>query len=926
MTECNVLECGFDFTCKTAYGSSLTFGVHVGIGSNNLAGTIPESWLAGGGHARLTADLSCLAGTSGGSQRFCPPPWLALSLAMGLPVTLLLAAWASGATPAALLSRLATVRGLKDRWGGNLAWAASVALALGWNLFTLTPYFEDVIVVGMRENRRPFSPVLDAVLRTVAVTLQPPCMLLLLSWLCINSMQRLTRIGRSLSAAAPCSWTILASEDNLSENLDSIRVDQLVLICLFLVLIPLTAVLNFAALPAAVREWISVDVPQVWIMDDTEPPVWLELSVQVPRDVFALANASLLMFMYHIVACLSLPEHLWLNTAVRHAASSLEAYKVARKEGKQTAGMLWSVFWLRQAYWVALASAGLFMASTAMAVYDLSYHFSQRTMTGFDYFDWKAFKDTGEPIDVDHGQLPATLLSVSLSAQVILAATWNILAWLPPGNSAAMGDSSAPEKHGPQCKPGGLSLLPSMLMPALERLHEAAIHRVLLLGILMLQMIPVLGSGLIGGWALVGIVWGLTYSLLAATILIREQAGDFQSLVGSPQFGLVILASALADVLEDDMDLEDRQTPEERIRVELPSSCCDDNDETHLGGCTACQRLLPRYPATLFRMRQTLALSYRWQPENRAILPLEKDPNGGLTARKGGRAPQPGLKKGIAGINMSRWQREQLLVELRRGRHKYVWIDALSIPAAVLGEDAVPGTWLVKLAGTLLTRMMGVYAAAAETLVLMSLESPGETYHERAWTFQEYCGARRVVSRLEHGHHGMESAQWETTPPAYEHDEGSQAPTMETVNSSSENQLNRTCSLTHRDIFSKTRSDVQDGMRSALPVWLDRLLLHDDSHSVGRFAQGIQMYVSVKSMVGCQFPADRVRALVPLLLNSPVQDEDELIELVEKALACAKSVLKTPDAIDAMEEARHLLKKSPGTMGHLALQIYIGER
>ena len=99
---------------------------------------------------------------------------------------------------------------------------------------------------------------------------------------------------------------------------------------------------------------------------------------------------------------------------------------------------------------------------------------------------------------------------------------------------------------------------------------------------------------------------------------------------------------------------------------------------------------------------------------------------------------------------MNRWQRQQLLNAIESSPYPYVWLDALSIPTAILSSTLDPGSWLLGLSDTLLTRMMAVYAAGATTIVLRSAELDGGRYHQRAWTMQEFCGSRTVTIRSEY--------------------------------------------------------------------------------------------------------------------------------------------------------------------------------
>eukprot|EP00873_Tetraselmis_striata_P013115 jgi/Tetstr1/433379/TSEL_022664.t1 len=132
--------------------------------------------------------------------------------------------------------------------------------------------------------------------------------------------------------------------------------------------------------------------------------------------------------------------------------------------------------------------------------------------------------------------------------------------------------------------------------------------------------------------------------------------------------------------------------------------------QRHLDGATPL-RYLPTYKATHYRMDVTLAVSYRWQCTERFICPG-------------------------AVLNMGRWQIEQLLDALKTSTCFYVWIDRLSVPQV---ES--------ELQNTLLSRMMGTYASARETLVLRSLEEEGSRYHQRAWTLAEYVCSNMPLCR-----------------------------------------------------------------------------------------------------------------------------------------------------------------------------------
>ena len=109
------------------------------------------------------------------------------------------------------------------------------------------------------------------------------------------------------------------------------------------------------------------------------------------------------------------------------------------------------------------------------------------------------------------------------------------------------------------------------------------------------------------------------------------------------------------------------------------------------------------YKASITRMEETLAVSYRWQQKSVPIGP-------------GGRH----------NLNMTRWQMATLADAIRSCNCLYVWMDVISVPQASHS----------RLQKTLLSRMLAVYAAAAETVSLRSSERDGDRYHQRGWTLQ----------------------------------------------------------------------------------------------------------------------------------------------------------------------------------------------
>ena len=187
------------------------------------------------------------------------------------------------------------------------------------------------------------------------------------------------------------------------------------------------------------------------------------------------------------------------------------------------------------------------------------------------------------------------------------------------------------------------------------------------------------------------------------------------------------------------------------------------------------------------------------------------------------------------------------------------------------------GTPLWQLSATLLTRMMTVYAASACTLVLRSEEPQQFRYHKRAWTLQEFCGARRVLL-------ADESHPRDENSKSFLGDSGTAALTK-----------------AESEVFPTKRLRILDGMRTAMPMWVLSLFGPTPGADV---LEGVRAYNEAKGQVQCQVPSDMPRALLPMMLNTPVQDGQELIRLASIARsACEEG---TPEA-NALEEALRLL-------------------
>ena len=101
-----------------------------------------------------------------------------------------------------------------------------------------------------------------------------------------------------------------------------------------------------------------------------------------------------------------------------------------------------------------------------------------------------------------------------------------------------------------------------------------------------------------------------------------------------------------------------------------------------------------RYKATLLRMCETMAVSYRWQEQAINI---------------GDLGP----------INMKLWQMDALVQAIDKSNCLYVWIDACGVPQ----QDC-------QMKRALLSRMMSIYASSFVTTVLLSRELGTDRYHE----------------------------------------------------------------------------------------------------------------------------------------------------------------------------------------------------
>eukprot|EP00191_Tetraselmis_sp_GSL018_P011716 CAMPEP_0177598164 /NCGR_PEP_ID=MMETSP0419_2-20121207/12167_1 /TAXON_ID=582737 /ORGANISM="Tetraselmis sp., Strain GSL018" /LENGTH=644 /DNA_ID=CAMNT_0019090519 /DNA_START=568 /DNA_END=2502 /DNA_ORIENTATION=+ len=283
-------------------------------------------------------------------------------------------------------------------------------------------------------------------------------------------------------------------------------------------------------------------------------------------------------------------------------------------------------------------------------------------------------------------------------------------------------------------------------------------------------------------------IWVMRAALLLLLVFSRDEAADFSDLgrLGTG-FGLVVDARQLRAALR--RHLEGRP-PARRVR---------------------------RYKATLLRMQDAMAVSYRWQPEAEPVA--------------------EGLE-----LNMTPWQMASLEDAIRRSRCLYVWIDRVSVP----GSGG-------RLKRVLLSRMLSVYSTAFLTLVLLSRELEKDRYHQRAWTLQEYCASRQLMVRREEaaGVDAELSLRLAATDAEAE-----------------------TVSRIRREHMSRQAACTPVWLARSAKA----LMTGVDS---GEAKQTWETYRELSSELHCLLEGDKVRALCPLLWNRPAESEDELVSLLQ---------------------------------------------
>ena len=151
---------------------------------------------------------------------------------------------------------------------------------------------------------------------------------------------------------------------------------------------------------------------------------------------------------------------------------------------------------------------------------------------------------------------------------------------------------------------------------------------------------------------------------------------------------------------------------------------------------------------------------------------------------------------------------------------------------------------------TLLARMMAVYTAAKVTLAIRTFEESGSRYHQRAWTCQEFVVARRLVVATQMPEPG-----------------------------DTRTALSPECD----ERMAVLRKRIQT--QSFVPLWLRA---NSSTSTLGKVtemtrADGesiLKEFYSLSEHLSCQFPGDRLRALLPLVSGAPLEDHQELVSLV----------------------------------------------
>uniref|UniRef100_A0A061SJQ1 Heterokaryon incompatibility domain-containing protein n=1 Tax=Tetraselmis sp. GSL018 TaxID=582737 RepID=A0A061SJQ1_9CHLO len=145
--------------------------------------------------------------------------------------------------------------------------------------------------------------------------------------------------------------------------------------------------------------------------------------------------------------------------------------------------------------------------------------------------------------------------------------------------------------------------------------------------------------------------------------------------------------------------------------------------------------------------------------------------------------------------------------------------------------------------------MMAVYASAGVTLAMRSVEPPGERYHQRGWTLQEFCSASSLIIEQQ--------------------DDSAQVLDIyNRIGSVSDSEDKHIRSL---------RDWCSDRICDCRPFWLNDSMAE---HNLQRAAESYDRYLEISGKVLTKICTDKMRALYPLLTNTPVENQEELVKLI----------------------------------------------
>ena len=860
---------------------------------------------------------NCMAGEDG--QRMCPSLWrpvlMMAALILSLVGVLILEAAARGWGVALTdlrfeMHRLTKMQGALFFTKSNMLLMAALN-AMCQRLFILSPVFpaaerafvartSGILGVAGSETARLLAGTVCSMLPVVATLL---IVAGFVGRALLVSLPRPEWLPQKLAMRA---WTLVASEDVLRDNMNTLKIDQLLLLGMFLVcslVVPLV---------------VALGLPEVISIREVDPSVFFGVNstivhlIYLPRTMLALLAASYIIVIYSMVAALLIPGAVvWPSVAVNEAIRITEATSQVQQSLKQLRRLRWAV---------PQALLSMALCATCMALFSAT--------------EWHD-EDGGNEADLSTvwgSNIEAGVISVLVGFQMLCAIGWNLAVW---GSSCScrltcvVAVSSADEEAAPlsrqsasdavksfeeasSCtdtrsstawpaaspaapsRPASLQRGPRRWLPEVAMVAQTRARDNALLLVTVLQMLHVDGAtaGVMVAW----MTWLASIAILCWALLVRDAPKGFDDIHECAAFGMVIVANDLAAILKADLAADgDDSAPtvlhrvtSKHVRISLEEDdCCAD----YPAGCPRCQLLLRRVPATLYRMQETLCISYRWQSQVRAVV---RPPGHGLLASASG------LKNRVAGINMTRWQREQLLAGILRSSCKYVWLDVLSIPTALRPQE---GSKLWDLSEKLMARMLAVYSTAACTLALMSNEKEGERYCQRAWTLQEYCGSRELDVVCQSTTSNEAALVEKSTPSITNLFAASTAKQLGQANSAA---------YVHEEMarYKELREYVRGSMSKALPLWI-RLLSGQNAVTIDDLDERASLYAKVVGTVNCQQQVDLVRALAPVLLNTSVQTMEELRSLVRRTSCDCR---QNSDGARAMKHAGTLLGIETGSI------------